>query len=167
MSPKYAELDPCVEFDKYVCQGFDEKHDLRSDQGALFTPTIMAENAQQILRHVLESPYSTEDGVFEAHSSTKQDIFDKLKDAYDSCIDEDQIKAAGSAPLLFVLKEIEAQFPAAKPHKSSAGFHKMLDEAQRGLLFEGENQLSRTVAYLNGIGVSAIVEFGVGVRAPS
>lgn len=162
MSANYVELDPCYDFDKFICEGFDEKHDLRPDQGSIFTGTIMAEHGQQILRHVLESPYPLKDEKFEAQSSAKKDIFDKLKDAYDSCMDEDQIKAAKATPLLLVLKEIEARFPAAKPQKSLDEFPKLLDNAQKGFHYPSENQLSRTVAYLNGIGVTAILSFGVG-----
>ena len=162
MSPNYSKVDPCTDFDKYVCEGFDEKHDIRPDQGGVFTPTIMAERGQQILRHVLESPYPVHNGLFEAHSSAKSDIFNKLKAAYDSCMDEDQIKAAGSTPLLSVLEEIEAHFPANQPHTSTIGFPKLLDQAQKGLLFQGETQLSRTVAFLREIGVTAILSLSVG-----
>jgi len=28
LSPRYDEIDPCTDFNKYVCEGFDEKHDL-------------------------------------------------------------------------------------------------------------------------------------------
>ena len=162
LSPNYRNLDPCTEFDKYVCEGFDEKHDLRPDQSSIFTPTIMAEHGQQILRHVLESPYPVDEGVFEAHSSAKKEIFDKLQSAYDSCMDEGRIKAAGSGPLLAVLKQIEDHFPAAKPQslfENGPGFPK---EAQKSLSSERRHQLPETVSYLNSIGVTAIISLGVG-----
>ena len=165
MSPNYSKLDPCADFDKFVCEGFNEKHDIRPDQGGVFTPLIMAERSQQILRHVLESPYPIDNSHFEAYSSTKNDIFNKLKDAYDSCMDEDRIKAAGSAPLLSILEEIEAHFPTSQRQMSAGGFPTfptLMDSAQKGLLYKDENQLSRTVAFLKGIGVTAILSLGVG-----
>lgn len=162
MSPDYHQIDPCIDFDKFVCDGFDERHDLRPDQGGIFTGTLMAERGQQILRHVLESPYSIEHGDFETHSSAKKDIFTKLKDAYDSCMDIDQIKEAGSAPLLSVLKEIESLFPAIHTQNFEDGFPQLRNDEQHGMLYGGSNQLSRTISYLNDIGVTAIIALGAG-----
>jgi endothelin-converting enzyme len=57
LSPKYKELDPCDNFEELVCGGWREKHDLRADQGDAFTGTIMAEDSQLLLRHILEAEY--------------------------------------------------------------------------------------------------------------
>ena len=161
MSPDYRQLDPCVDFDKFVCEGFDERHDLRPDQGGIFTGTLMAERGQQILRHVLESPYPMDNSGFETQSSARKNIFNKLKDAYDSCLNVDQIEAAGSTPLLLVLKEIESHFPVAHSQKFEDVFPQLRSSQQQGLLYEGSNQLSKTIAYLKGIEVTAIVDLGV------
>lgn len=162
LSPNHGNLDPCTDFDKYVCEGFDEQHDLRPDQGSVFTGTIMAEHEQQLLRHVLESPYSNDDGMFETHSSAKSEIFDKLQSAYDSCMDEDQIKTVASGPLLSVLKNIEEYFPAEPPQQPLENPPRWLGNAQEALGVDKLNQLSKTVSYLMSIGVTAILSLGVG-----
>ena len=164
MSPRYREIDPCVDFNKFVCEGWTEKHDLRADQGSSFTGTVMAENSQQILRHVLESPYTAERQMMEMDSSAKRDIFEKLKDSYDACMDEEKIKGIGSAPLLDVLRKIEELFPASRPHTDFETFPILINEGQKGLMFDGENKLSKTVAYLASIGVDALVRLNVVVR---
>lgn len=163
MSPRYHEIDPCTNFDKFVCEGWAEKHDLRADQGSSFTGTIMAENSQQILRHVLESPYPIDSQNIEAHSVAKQKIFEKLHDAYEACMNEDVIKEAGSAPLLGVLRKIEELFPASRPHEDRDSFPASPNSGQKGLLSKGKNNLSKTMAYLTSIGVGALVTFDVGV----
>jgi len=163
MSPRYHEIDPCTNFDKFVCEGWMEKHDLRADQGSSFTGTIMAEKSQQILRHVLESPYPLSSQDFENHSVAKQKIFEKLHDAYDACMNEDKLKELGSAPLLNVLRKVDELFPAKRPHEKSDVFPKLPIQDQMGLSFNGENQLSKTMTYLTKIGVSALVTFDVGV----
>lgn len=43
--------------------------------------------------------------------STDEENFDKMKAAYDACLDEEKIKKAGTAPLLKVLEEIKQAYP--------------------------------------------------------
>lgn len=126
----------------------------------------MAENSQQILRHLLESPYPIENQRVETHSLAKHKIFDKLHDGYESCVNEAKIKEMGSAPLLGVLRKIEELFPASPPHHDPHSFPVLKSQGQKGLLFQGENQLSKTMAYLSSIGVSALVDLIVGVCLP-
>lgn len=165
MSPRYHKIDPCSNFDKFVCEGWKEKHDLRADQESSFTGTIMQENSQQVLRHVLESPYS--DVALQVDSladdpEAEKAIFDKLKGAYDGCMDLQRIQKIGSGPLLDILSKIQELFPASRPHESSQPFPSLRTQQQKGLLFNGENQLSKTVSYLTTIGINAIVSFSIG-----
>ena len=164
MSPRYHDIDPCTNFDKFVCEGWAEKHDLRADQGGAFTGTIMAENAQMILRHVLESPYPVDNQVIEVHSAAKQKIFEKLHDAYDACMDEEAIRGMGSAPLLDVLRKVEELFPAARPYDDVTTFPGFKEVDQKGLSFVDDSRLTKTVAYLTSIGVNALISCYVGVR---
>lgn len=82
LSPEYKNIDPCTNFEELVCGGWDERHDLRPDQGDAFTGTIMSENSQMLLRHILEAPYpdgsevgpllmETLSGFLTVHSSTR------------------------------------------------------------------------------------------------
>jgi endothelin-converting enzyme len=64
LAPNYKEIDPCSNFEELVCGGWDDRHDLRPDQGDAFTGTIMSENSQMLLRHILEAPYPNESKVW-------------------------------------------------------------------------------------------------------
>lgn len=167
MSPKFHEIDPCTSFDQYVCEGWEEKHDLRTDQESSFTGTIMQENSQQVLRHVLESPFADiaqqVESLTENHAAERA-IFDKLKSAYDACMDEGKIKEIGSGPLLDILRKIQELFPASRPHQMSGSFPRLQNQQQKGLIYKGENQLSTTVLYLASIGINSIVSFSVGAN---
>lgn len=164
MSPKYTEIDPCVDFNKFSCQGFDDTHDLRPDQGSLFAATIMSEDGQQILRHVLETPYSTISSNIEKHSSAKEAIFKKLKDSYDACMDEDSIKAAGTAPLINILQEVEELLMAQNTAKPPLALHKLPDQTQRNMISHEENSLSQVVVFLTSIDVTTFLSLGVQVN---
>ena len=148
---------------RYLHRGWQEKHDLRADQDSSFTGTLMEEKSQTVLRHVLETPFSDSHPRVDPNSSPEANIFNKLKDAYDACMNEERLRILGSKPLLDVLRKIDKLFPAARPHSTSEPFPKLLHQAQKGLVYKGENQLTTTVAYLVSIGVDALVSFDIGV----
>ena len=163
LSPNHQAIDPCTNFDKYVCGGFDEKHDLRADQGSLFTGTIMAEKAQQILRHVLETPYEADHVVIA--SSADRENFEKLRGVYDACMNEERLKDVGSAPLLMILRRVESLFPAkgSQTLKQDTDFPQLRTQQQLGLAYENDSRLSQTVTYLASIGVTTLLDVGVDV----
>lgn len=67
LSPNYKEIDPCTDFEELVCGGWRDRHDLRPDQGDAFTGTIMNENSELLLRHILEAPYPKDSQVSISH----------------------------------------------------------------------------------------------------
>lgn len=91
LHPNYINIDPCTHFDQYVCGGWQERHDLRPDQGSIFTGTIMVEHVQSLLRHIMESP--------QIPDPADSDNFQKLRAAYDACLDESTIRERGIKPL--------------------------------------------------------------------
>ncbi|GJC90744.1 endothelin-converting enzyme [Colletotrichum liriopes] len=119
LSPDYKQLDPCTDFEELVCGGWRDKHDLRADQGDAFTGTIMSENSELLLRHILEAPYpkDSQHSYFSplrleaTDKSADEQNFDKMKAAYDACLDEDKIKSVGIEPLAQILDEIKKVYP--------------------------------------------------------
>jgi endothelin-converting enzyme len=70
LSPNYKEIDPCDNFEELVCGGWRDRHDLRADQGSAFTGTIMSEQSQLLLRHILEADYPKDSQVTSSRVST-------------------------------------------------------------------------------------------------
>lgn len=145
MSPK--KVDPCVNFEEFVCGGWQEAHDLRPDQSDMFEGTLMAERSQQILRHVLEGTY--EDlhpadvskkaiGKLNARDLVDMENFDKIKAAYKSCMDVKTIEERGIQPLAEIFATLEAAYD------------------------QNPNHLTDAISYLGELGISALVSFGVG-----
>ncbi|KAL8702218.1 MAG: hypothetical protein Q9201_004522 [Fulgogasparrea decipioides] len=163
MSPDYRSLDPCEDFSRYVCEGWEQKHDLRADQDSVTSGSVMYENSQQTLRHLLESPYSDFQIKPSSKDSVDQIIFSKIQSAYNACMDEETIRHRGSGPLLDVLRKLEEYFPPHPGPRDPSAVQKAVDQQQMELASDGdrENHLTRTVAYLSAIGVDALVAFDV------
>ena len=106
LSPNYGQIDPCQDFHRYTCEGFNTQHSLQPDQVWFNTLSLMGETAQAVLRQVLESP----DGEALLESSAEQANFQKLKAAYGSCMDEESIREQGYKPLVALLCDIEDIF---------------------------------------------------------
>lgn len=137
LDPKYADIDPCTDFDQYVCGGWRENHDMRSDQGAIFSGTFMQEASQARLRHLLETSSPSD--------PADSDIFDKLKSGYNACLDEDRAKKRGNEPLEKLLQDFEKIYS--------------MDSGSEG----SETSLTDAVLHLIKSGVRALVESSVGV----
>ncbi|CAL3963260.1 unnamed protein product [Diplocarpon coronariae] len=160
LSPGYKTMDPCDNFEELVCGGWDDRHDLRPDQGDAFTGTLMAESSQMLLRHILEAPYPEESmhssfspaQLLTTLSSIDQHNFDKLKSAYDACMDEDTVKTVGVKPLLEILLQVADLFPV----KESAFRRRTPLSAQ------DSKDLESTILFLSKLGIPALVSFSAG-----
>ena len=144
LDPSYPQLDPCTNFDSYVCGGFRQLHDLRPDQGQMFTGTLMSENSQTILRHILE-------GDISKVPSVDRDNFEKLLADYEACTDEKTINSLGLEPLRAMVDEVKKSFPV-----SSVSAH-------HGMANATSKDLTETILYMTNVGISALVAIGVGV----
>lgn len=111
---------------------------MRPDQGSIFAGTIMAENAQTKLRHILERT--------ESPQLSDADNFKKLKAAYDACLDETTINKRGSKPLINILDELKTIYPA-----------------NADLVKGAQDQLTSALLYLANAGVGALASSGVTV----
>lgn len=111
---------------------------MRSDQGSVFTGTIMEENTQTRLRHILERP--------EAPESSDSDNFRKFKAAYGACLDESTIRGRGIQPLAEMLAELQQIYPT-----------------KGGLVSGTQDHLTDAILYLMKSGVEALVSSGVSV----
>jgi len=146
LSPDYKNVDACIDFEQLTCAGWSERHDLRPDQGSAFTGTFMEEKSQTLLRHILEAPYpekSQHSGFSPAQlvqtlSSADQDNFNKLKAAYNACMDEETIKKTGVKPLAEIMQQIIDIYPVNKSDS-------------------GKDALTETVLFLAKLGVSSLV----------
>ncbi|KAL5114546.1 hypothetical protein ACEQ8H_007579 [Pleosporales sp. CAS-2024a] len=152
LSPHYKQLDPCEDFEELVCGGWRDHHDLRADQGSAFTGTIMAEQSQLLLRHILQAEYPKDSQhsyfspmrLMTVEKSADKENFDKMKTAYQACLNEDQIKSVGAKPLMDVLEEIKKVYPVTASGASD------------------EHALKDTILVLAKHGITSFVSTGTG-----
>jgi endothelin-converting enzyme len=140
LHPNYTNIDPCTDFDQYACGGWQERHDMRPEQGSIFTGTVMIEHVQSQLRHIMESPQTPD--------PADSDNFQKLRAAYDACRDESTIQERGTKPLDDMLAGLAKIYP---------------ESPSKGV----EDNLTDAVVYLMKTGTVALADSSVYVSASS
>ncbi|THY11526.1 endothelin-converting enzyme [Aureobasidium pullulans] len=145
LSPSYEKLDPCDDFRTYVCAGFDAAHEIREDQAGVGNLQIMNENNQLILKHILESPAPKDTSLFWTAANPDLEIFDKLQDGYNACMNESLLASIGSEPLLDLLLQLDKIYPTEKSKKN-----------------KDDNSLTKAIEFLMSIGVGGPVSIDVG-----
>lgn len=162
MDPVYSHIDPCEDFSKFVCGGWESKHEIRPDQESVSSGSVMYEKSQETLHRLLEAPYSeTQLSRVSSSASADRRIFDKIQSAYNACMDEETIKQRASKPLLDVLREIQEYYPLPSDHRKMGSSDDRNLHQQKGLLSYRDEPFTRVIAYLSSIGVDAFVTFNV------
>lgn len=163
LSPRRHDLDPCTNFDQYVCEGFYEKHDIRPDQSGVSTAAIMSETGDQLLRHLLEAPFTEIEPIM-ADSVTSSDraIFEKLQASYAACLDEKLLEDIGIAPMAVFYEDIKALYPVNETYTPEGSiFPQLRTQTQLGIVNEDNNAITDVISYLISIGTSALIDIGV------
>ena len=163
LSPRRHDIDPCTHFDDYVCEGFYEKHDIRPDQSSVSTAALMSERGDQLLRHLLEAPFS-EIETFMTEDVTDPDraIFEKLQASYSACLDDGVLKDIGAVPLNDLRLQIEALYPLNETFTpEGAMFPQYRTQQQLGIVQEDDKSVTDVISYLISIEVPSLIDIGV------
>lgn len=142
-SLRYKELDPCEDFRTYACEGFDAVHEIRDDQTGVGSLGIMSEEGQLILKHILESSSPETTSLFWTASSPDEEIFAKMQDGYNACLNETLLKSIGAKPLIELLTELGRIYPVKHTRSSK------------------DTSLTDAVQFLIGRGVRTPISIGV------
>jgi hypothetical protein len=142
----YSTTDPCVDFEKWSCDGWRASHTYRAEQSRLSVTSVQSDGIIDLLHAIMEGPYA-ENSTFtgQIRDLDKQN-FKKMQTAYRTCMNEDAIKAYGVAPIRKILNEFEKLYPVkgASP--------RAMDE-----------ELTNAVIWLEKHGVSGLISTGTGV----
>jgi hypothetical protein len=136
LAKNYASLNPCEDFNAYSCQGWMDTHDFRSDQSVVSSGSIMGDTIKTLLRGILEGDYATNNKTIDVpQRNFDMENFQKMKDAYHTCMNEDTIKEYGTTPVNGVLAKFEEIFPRKGPALSE----KTKDELTKTIIWLQKN----------------------------
>ncbi|KIH92144.1 endothelin-converting enzyme [Sporothrix brasiliensis 5110] len=118
LSPNYKNMDPCDDFEEFVCGGWRGAHDMRADQGMTDALGLINDGVTSTIRNILEGSYpdTSSHSTFSpsnlnaAVSSTDRKNFEELKAAYDACMDVDAITKQGIQPIVALIDELAKTF---------------------------------------------------------
>ena len=92
-------VDPCVDFYKFTCGGWQKNNPIPSDQAAWSVYAKLGTENQQFLWGILEQ---------DAKATTRTPVQQKVGDYYAACMATGSIDASGDAPVLSALARIAA-----------------------------------------------------------
>jgi endothelin-converting enzyme len=148
LAPNYTAINPCVDFDKYACDGWRASHNYRQEQASLSVSTVMSDTIRDLLHSLLEGEYAENTTLTGASKAFDQQNFKKMKTAYNTCMKEELIKSYGVTPVRKILDEFEAIYPVKGP-ATGAG--------------NAVEELTQTISWLAKRGVSGLLSASASV----
>jgi Peptidase family M13 len=154
-----------------VCGGWERRVEIPSDKSRYGTIDEVSEANQRVLRDIFTGPYPASPPTTSLPDPTDavdRQNFEKLQDAYDACLNESAIEELGADPLLSILQNVVAKYPAeSKCHpiefqvsgKPSNSHVNTIDCS------ETEGSLTSVIEYLLSIGVGALFSLVVSVTS--
>ncbi|KAK5820647.1 hypothetical protein F5H01DRAFT_404111, partial [Linnemannia elongata] len=117
--------DPCQDFSKFTCGGFDEQHEIPSDGSSISHFDILNESNNRVLRYIVDASLGKSPKAAPGDVASQRNI-KKLHDLFSSCMDEASILKAGRKPLVDEVQKIIQSFPATASPANKATLSKTL-----------------------------------------
>ncbi|KAK8434753.1 endothelin-converting enzyme [Phyllosticta citricarpa] len=95
----YTQLDPCTDFWNFAVGNWKSFNDYRPDQSSVNSFSVLDDKNRDLLRKVLESPYNEATIMSDQDRLIDRENFNKMKTAYDACLNEDLLKEIGVKPV--------------------------------------------------------------------
>ncbi|KAF4494049.1 endothelin-converting enzyme 1 [Fusarium agapanthi] len=115
----YTEIDPCEDFEQYVCGNWAARHEIPAGDISTDGLTLAQENVASALRQILESPYPTGDdagwitvNLTKEQSKADKEIFSMIQDTYQVCTNYSALEGEGLQTLHEVVKTVVDLYPA-------------------------------------------------------
>ncbi|KAF8931453.1 hypothetical protein BGZ47_011839 [Haplosporangium gracile] len=117
--------DPCLDFSKFTCGGFDEQHEIPSDGSSIGPFDILNASNKRVLRYIVDASLGKSPKASPGDVAAQNNI-KKIQDLFASCMDEASILKAGRKPLVDEVKNIIQSIPASASPVNKATLSKTL-----------------------------------------
>ncbi|KAJ7074256.1 hypothetical protein C8F01DRAFT_1272809 [Mycena amicta] len=98
--------DPCENFFEFANGGWIASHPLPADKGSFGQFEALATENKRVVQHFLETPSATSSFT----TSADEQLLQKLRGFYNSCLNEDRLDEIGSEPLVRFVKTVKKLF---------------------------------------------------------
>jgi len=112
-------VDPCDDFYAYTCGGWLESHFIPNEKSSVNVFSEIDDTNKKALRQIIEgnwhipkTPQNVSTDLPDPDEIVDRQNFVKLKNFYNSCLNETHIDELGAEPLLPIIREITKIFPA-------------------------------------------------------
>jgi endothelin-converting enzyme len=101
----------------------------------------MSDTIKSVLLDILSNPYKETAAISGVNATFDKANFGKMKDAYDTCMNEDGVKAYGVTPIVKLLEEFDKVYPEKGPNPTVAN----RDELTNTLIWLAKNNVAGLV----------------------
>jgi len=110
--------DPCEDFYQYTCGNWIETHPIPESKARIGTFDDLFESNMKAIRKILSKDFSSvvadvEDELPPPDKVVDEQNFKKVKNFYETCLDEDRIDRLGAEPLYPLFQEIQKLVPTS------------------------------------------------------
>ncbi|KAH8165602.1 hypothetical protein CIB48_g2643 [Xylaria polymorpha] len=143
LHPDYKSVDPCTNFDAYVCGGYPTEHPFEVTD----TLSDLQNRNKDVLVQLLTHPYNPRSDA----TTDDEDVFNMVADDFAACLDADAIEKGGLADVPDIIAQVQLLFPIEDYSSNKTLSH------------QDYEKYSDAVAYLNSIGTGVFGDFGTAV----
>lgn len=101
----------------------------------------MADTTKSVLLDILSNPYKASAGMQGVNETFNKANFDKMREAYNTCMNENAVKAYGVTPIVKLLDEFDKVYPENGPAPTAAS----RDELTKALVWLAQNNVAGLV----------------------
>ncbi|KAJ7771710.1 hypothetical protein B0H16DRAFT_1514445 [Mycena metata] len=138
--------DPCENFFEFANGGWIADHPLPADKGSFGQFEALAQDNKRVIQHFLETPSATSSFT----TSYDEQLLQKLRGFYSSCLNENRLDEIGTEPLIHFVRTVQKLFRRESLEVTAA---KSEEENLKGL--------TPAMAFLHSRGVDALFSFQV------
>jgi len=100
-------INPCEDFYQFSCGGWINNHPLEEGQSMVDGYSITTLENKELLRNLLKSKYKPRRKYTNKEKKYDENVFNKIKNIYETCLNIKNINKKSNKPMLNLLKELK------------------------------------------------------------